>query len=118
MCLHLKTRFAIRHKAKKDIIVYKELTEKEVIINSNVKKVYITPYMNFEVKIGETYTSQLVKDREFVFLGIHSVKNSNDLSEFLVKVKCIIPKGAYYYKGLNCDCRSYASDQLTYVELI
>lgn len=84
--------------------------------------VYKTIYQNFTVKIGETYTSPLEKMYDTVHVGFHSYANIRDTQRSIlgdeVIAKCIIPKGASYYKGIYDGYTSYASDILTYVELI
>lgn len=83
---------------------------------------YETIYQDFTVKIGETYTSSLEKKNDTVHMGLHSYANIRDTQHSIlgneVIAKCIIPKGASYYKGTYDDYTSYASDILTYVELI
>ena len=84
--------------------------------------VYKTIYQDFTVKIGETYTSPLVKIYGTVYEGLHSYANIRDTRRFSsedeVIAKCIIPKGASYYKGKYDGSTSYASNTLTYVELV
>ena len=84
--------------------------------------VYQTIYQDFTVKIGETYTSSLEKNNDTVHMGLHSYANIRDTQHSRlgdeVIAKCVIPKGASYYKGTYGACISYASDTLTYVELI
>ena len=91
--------------------------EAPVLIN-----VYQTVYQNVTVKIGETYTSSLEKIIDTVHMGLHSYANIRDTQHSIlgreVIAKCIIPKGASYYKGRHDTYTSYASDTLTYVELI
>lgn len=83
---------------------------------------YTTIYQNFPVKIGETYTSPLEKIGDTIGPGLHSYADVEKAYIFIhkgeVMVKCIIPKGASYYKGTYDGSTSYASDTLTYVELI
>lgn len=83
---------------------------------------YQTIYQNFTVKIGETYTSPLEKNNDTVHMGLHSYASIRDTQHSIlgdeVIAKCIIPKGASYYKGTYDAFISYASDTLTYVELI
>ena len=83
---------------------------------------YQTIYRYFTVKIGETYTSSLERIDDTVHEGLHSYASIRDIqnsrSENEVIAKCIIPKGASYYKGRFEGYTSYASDILTYVELI
>jgi len=84
--------------------------------------VYQTIYQNFTVKIGETYTSSLEKINDTVEMGLHSYASIRDTQHSIlgneVIAKCIIPKGASYYKGRFECYTSYSSDTLTYVELI
>lgn len=83
---------------------------------------YQTIYQYFTVKIGETYTSPLEKNNDTVHMGLHSYASIRDTQYSIlvneVIAKCIIPKGASYYKGRFGGYTSYASDILTYVELI
>lgn len=122
MCLKLKLVHR-RHTAKKDIVVFKGLS-KAWYLNG----LLCTPYMHTEVKVGETYESKLTKvvDDEHelysvIKKGIHSFKNLKDIGKYDtydVICECMIPKGAHYYKGKFGSCDSYASDKLTYVQLI
>ena len=84
--------------------------------------VYKTIYQNFTVKIGETYTSSLERIDDTVHEGLHSYANIRDTRHTRIGdeviAKCIIPKGASYYKGTFDGNTAYASDTLTYVELI
>ena len=118
MCLVLKSTFTWAKKAKKDIIVYKVIKEDNGM--------YKTPCQNFVVKIGETYTSKLNKHSSVVEEGLHSFENFSDANfEAMcciwhkhIVVKCIIPKGSKYYKGLFGSYDSYVSNKLTYIEII
>ena len=92
---------------------------------------YITPYQKFRVNIGENYTSDLILEEcdddgeKIVNVGIHSfvtlasakddVDHNYDSNIF---VKCIIPKGSSYCVGTFIDDPSYASNSLTYVEIV
>ena len=84
--------------------------------------VHKTIYQNFTVKIGETYTSSLEKIGDTVYEGLHSYANIRDTLRSIfgdeVIARCIIPKGASYYKGTYNGSTSYASNALTYVELV
>lgn len=93
-----------------------------------------TIYRNMPIEIGEEYTSEL--RRNISRFGNHKIQkglHSFDESEFdivqeaynkdygpqyLKFVKCIIPKGAEYYKGVFKDKVSYASDRLKYIKII
>ena len=56
---------------------------------------------------------------------IHSFKNKEDAITFAKTkygvdvVKCIIPKGTYYFEGINSDLtEGYASTQIKYVKVV
>lgn len=100
----------------------------EIYVNGNkiplIKTyTYKTPFQNMEVEIGKTYTSELRKVGGTIREGLHSFKSpiyakeNSGISSRLV-VKCIIPKGSSYYTGLYMRHISYASDKLTYVEIV
>lgn len=97
----------------------------ELINTISFQNGYVTPYQNSPVMIGKTYKSNLFKEDKFDFvnIGLHSFKNLEDAKvglsmNYSVLVKCIIPKGSDYYEGIFNYKKSYASDTLTYVELI
>ena len=80
---------------------------------------YRTYYKSLKVEMGETYTSDLINLGKKVEIGLHSFKTKMG-AKFLSKTiaKCIIPKGSKYYIGeFTCET-SYASDCLTYVEIV
>ena len=78
-----------------------------------------TFYQDFKVEIGETYTSDLEKIDSTIEKGLHSFKTMKGAkSHSNIVAKCIIPKGSKYYIGeFTCET-SYASDRLTYIEII
>jgi len=91
------------------------------------KKVLRTPFREFEVEIGESYTSEIQRCENTIEKGLHSFKDLSDTINFSegfrtsgipVIVKCVIPKGSLYYEGTFKNCVSYASDYLKYVEII
>jgi len=81
---------------------------------------YVTPYQREVVEIGKTYISDLDTETNNIEIGLHSFVHFNNLParNENVFVKCIIPKGSQYYKGKFDFDDSYASDKLTYVEII
>lgn len=81
---------------------------------------YVTPYQEFEVVLGERYTSELIKMDDKVDIGIHSFVNSKDARRDGngIVVKAIIPKHSEYYEGLFCSTRSIASDTIVYTDEI
>ena len=91
-----------------------------------------TFFQNCQIKIGETYTSRLIKSYH-VEIGLHSFKHLKDIRIYLdrsypdrkcgyseIKVaRCIIPAGSKYWKGEFKDSgESYASSCIKYIELI
>lgn len=89
------------------------------------KYTFVTPYQGSVVTIGNTYSSNLVKDEyNYIGKGLHSFCKRKDALESKVLrkvvVKCIIPKGSTYYKGKFgfYEYDSYASDKITYVKII
>ena len=124
MCLDLKSKFSFKRTAKKDIIVYKH-------INRGVSdNVFITPYRDCLVSLGNEYESELIKPKncKYVGTGLHSFKNIQDCLFDAVDeksscvVSCIIPKGAKYYSGIFRSrfnsLQSYASDKIIYDSIV
>ena len=131
MCLylnHLEPKIA-----DKDIVCYK-LVEK-----TKIKGVYKSCFQEFEYVIRQSYTNNL--DIKFVDRIInklrpsyphyvdaytidegmfHSFTNYMPFKLFTSPdesiLKCIIPKGAYYYKGYFHHFTSYASSQIKILE--
>lgn len=87
---------------------------------------YKTPFQSFPVIIGNTYESCLVLEYREINEGLHSFVHKEDCiicsKPYNVVVKCIIPKGASYYKGTFSqgflERENYVSDKITYVEII
>ena len=134
MCLNIK-KHAIKRIATKNIIVYKQLCSYEI----DGRKYYITPYQKANVVIGETYSSELIKDCKWrtVDEGLHSFANIPDCydnsrhtassfnidGEFRITtpvlVECFIPKGARFYRGtFNGGYESLASNKLVYNRIL
>ena len=135
MCLNLKSKFAIKRIATKNIIVYKQLCSYEI----DGWKYYVTPYQKANVVIGHTYTSELIRDKHWNTIdeGLHSFANIPDCYEnsrntatvFVIDgeirhttpvlVECFIPRGARYYKGtFNSGYESLASNELVYNRIL
>lgn len=118
MCLQLK-KLAFKHFALTDVVVYKHLK-----CDRFVSDLLYTPYRFTSVSIGETYKSDLIKEHNSVDFGLHSFKHLIDAvldgeSEGShVVVKCIIPRGSWYYKGIFFSKTSYASNRIKYVEIV
>ena len=137
MCLE---KISERKIAEDDITVYK------IIKYDNRIGEYFTPFMNKQIKIGETYNSELVVlncgYNAIVQEGLHSFPGNCDLMILIEYMglnffkykncnffifKCIIPKNSKFYCGkFDISCFEYdydyidsiASDTLTYVEKI
>ena len=132
MCLylnHLEPKIA-----DKDIVCYK-LVEK-----TKIKGVYKSYFQEFEYVIRQSYTNNL--DIKFVdriiknlcpsypHYGIYAIEEGMfhsytssmypilSPSPYYTLLKCIIPKGAYYFEGLFNHFPSYASSQIKILEEI
>lgn len=138
MCLLIK-RNSIRY-ATEDIVCYKAVKNAKETVD-----VYESPFMNFKYQIGKTYSSPLnhlalienpdANNRDLLYSWertkylncIYSDKIEEGLHTFVdpldcylsfpqyTILKCIIPKGSWYYKGVFQAFgpkQSYASDTL------
>ena len=81
---------------------------------------YLTPYQDMLVKMGNTYKSKLSKKGASIEEGIHSLASQRDAKSlgYDCVAKCIIPKWSIYYKGLYRCAPAYASNVLTYIEIV
>lgn len=122
MCLLIKKSDKILE-ATENIVCYKILEK--------FNKKYRTPFMEKYVQIRKTYHSEITTniygDMDMINLGLHSFKSLDGVKLYQedndIIVKCIIPKGSQYYLGTfgsssTRSAESYASDTLTYVEII
>ena len=119
--------------ADKDIICYKHVRK------TKIKGVYKSSIKGFEYIIRQSYTNHtdikctpaIIKHArltKYLFLNyieggmFHSYVNcwSTTLlpSPNYVSLKCIIPKGAYYFKGHSDTIPCYASSQIKILEEI
>jgi hypothetical protein len=127
MCLIIQEKSKLTT-CRNDKVVYKLLIHPTVSRNDCE---YVTTFKHMPINIGDTYISDLQKHEEKfarrieyqIEKGLHSLETFKDilglqghLGGFICK--CIIPKGAHYYKGKFNVYNSYASDKLTYVEII
>ena len=130
MCLvinYLKPKIA-----DKDIICYK------LVERTKIKGIYKSSFQGFEYIIRQLYTNNL--DIKFVDRVIHNLcpsyphygmyaiekgmfhSHASNLYPILsplphcALLKCIIPKGAYYFEGCFDDSPSYASSQIKILE--
>ena len=128
MCLF--TYFLKPKIADKDIICYK------LVVRTKIKGVYKSSFQGFEYIIRQLYTNNL--DIRF---ANKSIKRSFYKCFYIIEegmfhsyvsnlypilsplpwcalLKCIIPKGAYYFEGYFDDSPSYASSQIKILEEI
>ena len=116
--------------ADKDIICYK------LVKRTKIKGIYKSSFQGFEYIIRQLYTNNL--DIRFANKSIkryfytrfykieegmfHSYTSSMypilSPSPHYTLLKCIIPKGAYYFEGYFDDSPSYASSQIKILEEI
>lgn len=122
MCM---LKLSSRLKATKDIVCYK-------VCICNTDKIYSLHYRDFIWELNKEYTADRAKIYylpDYVYDGYfhtfnkieYALKEKEEGSfKIYTKVyKCIIPSGAYYYKGLHQDGKEgYASKKLKIVEEI
>ena len=131
MCLVLK--YLEPKIADEDIVCYK------LVERTKIKGVYKSSFQGFEYIIRRLYTNNL--DIRFVDKIIkrwtpmnpysyiieegmfHSYINNpysifKPLPSEFVLIKCVIPKGAYYFIGVYCSLICYASSQIKILEEI
>ena len=116
--------------ADKDIICYK------LVKRTKIKGVYKSSFQGFEYVIRQLYTNnikiefshKLIKDKVLLRYSIEEGM-FHSYESYLYPVilsplphgallKCIIPKGAYYFEGYFDDSPSYASSQIKILEEI
>ena len=133
MCLvinHLEPKIA-----DKDIVCYK------LVKRTKIKGIYKSNFQRFEYVIRQLYTNNLdirfadkvIKNLclSYPHLDIYAVEEGmfhsyeNHLYPVILSplpncalLKCIIPKGAYYYEGYFDNAPSYASSQIKILEEI
>ena len=138
MCLyvtHLEPEIA-----DKDIVCYK------LVKRTKIKGIYKSSFQRFEYVISQLYTNNInysfankVIKKERIFISYmnyleedfieegmfhsymtlsYSLQNSIQLLYNGVILKCIIPKGAYYFEGKFDETPSYASSQIKILEEI
>ena len=128
MCLF--TYFLKPKIADKDIICYK------LVKRTKIKGIYKSSFQGFEYVIRQLYTNNIkikfsykfIKDGSFFGYFIEEGMFHSYVSHLYPVIlsplpnhtllKCIIPKGAYYFKGYFDDCPSYASSQIKILEEI
>ena len=125
MCLfinHLEPKIA-----DKDIVCYK------LVKRTKIKGVYESNYLKFEYIIRQLYTNyfdikyvdMLIKRRynlsaieEGMFHSYASIYPILKPLQYCTLLKCIIPKGAYYFEGYFDNYPNYASSQIRILEEI
>ena len=121
--------------ADKDIVCYK------LVKRTKIKGIYKSNFQRFEYVIRQLYTNNLdirfadkvIKNLcpSYPHLGIYAVEEGmfhsyeSRLCPVILSplpscalLKCIIPKGAYYFEGYFDDSPSYASSQIKILEEI
>ena len=114
--------------ADKDIVCYKMVTK------SRIKGVYISEYRRFKYITEKLYTNNIdIKNSETVLKTISPLIGIYSISDFMFHsykspykyslradtlVKCIIPKGAYYFEGMHNRLWGYSSSQIKILEEI
>ena len=115
--------------ADKDIICYK------FVKRTKIKGIYKSSFQGFEYIIRQLYTNnikiefsyKLIKSEPifgwFIEEGMFHSYASNlypilSPLPWCALLKCIIPKGAYYFEGYFDDSPSYASSQIKILEEI
>lgn len=79
---------------------------------------YLTPYRDYVVTLNVVCNSKLRFDGKSVYEGFHSYKRYTEAANSVYSVcvlKCVIPKGAEYYKGTFDGAESYASSQIIFL---
>ena len=124
MCLfinHLEPKIA-----DKDIVCYK------LVKRTKIKGVYKSNFLKFEYVIRQLYINyfdikyadMLIKkrySRSVIEESMFHSYASNVYSilkplQYCILLKCIIPKGAYYFEGYFDNSPSYASSQIKILE--
>ena len=121
--------------ANKDIICYK------LVKRTKIKGIYKSSFQRFEYIIRQLYTNNLdIKFVDKIIKNLDTTRSGlclyiieegmfHSYASYLYPVilsplphgallKCIIPKGAYYYKGNYGGLTSYASSQIKILEEI
>ena len=113
--------------ADEDIVCYK------LVKRTKIKGVYKSSFQKFEYVIRQLYTNyfdikyvdMLIKRRynlsaieEDMFHSYANYLSAITILPNCVTLKCIIPKGAYYFEGYFDDSPSYASSQIKILEEI
>lgn len=120
MCLSLYSKYDTAKIAEKNMVVYKHIIK---TTNSLNEEVYESSYQHTPVKLNELYSSELIKEYNEVFKGLHSFNELNSANHAAMEykevvVECIIPKGSRYFIGQFQNVVAYASDQLIYKKIL
>ena len=117
--------------ADKDIVCYK------LVKRTKIKGIYKSNFQRFEYVIRQLYTNNLdirfvnKNIKRYFYTGFYKIEEGmfhsyvSHLYPVILSplpncalLKCIIPKGAYYYEGYFGDSLSYASSQIKILEEI
>ena len=115
--------------ADKDIICYK------LVKKTKIKGIYKSSFQEFEYIIRQLYTNNIKIEFSYKLIKPETIfgyfieesmfhSYASNLYPILsplpwcALLKCIIPKGAYYFEGYFDDSPSYASSQIKILEEI
>ena len=113
--------------ADKDIICYK------LVKRTKIKGVYESSFQGFEYVIRQLYTNNLdirfanKSIKRYFYTCFYMIEKGmfhsyvNPMLKplpYYILLKCIIPKGAYYFEGYFDESPSYASSQIKILEEI
>lgn len=145
MCLSRSITDNRLKKATKNIVCYKGVQvpyeqwgKIKTFVLRKLKrfKNYETYFTGDHVTIGMIFVAKPEWDQEYLNViennkeeleagFVHSYKNKKDAIAFAKTrthtdvVKCVIPKGTYYFEGTNADFTDgYASTQIKYVKVV
>ena len=114
--------------ADKDIVCYK------LVKRTKIKGIYKSSFQGFEYVIRQLYTNNIkiefshkliqhwpISNKSVIEVGMfHSYVHPIPikLEPHMVQLKCIIPKGAYYFEGHSDLIPCYTSSQIKILEEI
>ena len=116
--------------ADKDIVCYK------LVKRTKIKGIYKSSFQGFEYIIRQLYTNNLdikfanKNIKRYIYTCFYKIEEGMfhsytsrlypklNFSHYYATLKCVIPKGAYYFEGYFDESPSYASSQIKILEEI
>lgn len=107
--------------AEKDITCYK------IVYPADRRGKFLAYVRPFRYEIGKEYTEKMFyreSDSCFIYKGFHSFSTQKAAKFYFLKfhffgkavmIKCVIPKGAYYFTGCGDTPNQYCSDKIKVV---